>query len=127
MMLRGSCLCGQVHFKVNGALSSPTACHCTQCRKQSGHYFASANVNKSDLELTGAEHLSWYHASEKVRRGFCSKCGSWMFWEPIHRDWTSISLGVFDGATSVKLEQHIFVANKGDYYEITDGLSQKAQ
>jgi hypothetical protein len=50
-----------------------------------------------------------------------------MFWEPLFRDWTSISLGVFDGPTGAKLEQHIFVANKGDYYDIADGLPQKAQ
>jgi hypothetical protein len=77
--------------------------------------------------VEGAEHLSWYQASEKIRRGFCSKCSSWMFWEPLFRDWTSISLGVFDGPTGAKLEQHIFVANKGDYYDIADGLPQKAQ
>jgi hypothetical protein len=126
-MLKGSCLCKQIQFKLNGPLSSPTACHCTRCRKQSGHYFASANAKKADLELTGGEHLSWYYASEKIKRGFCSKCGSWMFWEPTHRDWISIALGVFDGPTGVKLEQHIHVASKGDYYEIADGLPQNPQ
>jgi len=35
-----------------------------------------------------------------------------------------ISMGAFDGATETHTELHIFAAEKGDYYEITDGLPQ---
>ena len=121
---RGGCLCGGVRFVVRGELSSPTACHCVQCRKQSGHYFASVNVARSDLEVAGESELAWYASSPKVRRGFCRRCGSWLFWDPPARDWTSIALGAFDGATGVALERHIFVAEKGDYYVLDDGLPQ---
>jgi hypothetical protein len=123
-MLSGSCQCASVRFEVAERPTSPTACHCVQCRKQSGHFFASANVPKAALTVSGAEHLSWYRSSEKVRRGFCSRCGSWLFWEPVFRDWTSIALGAFDGPTQLELERHIFVAEKGDYYELGDGLPQ---
>lgn len=120
----GSCLCGAVTFTLAQAPSEPTACHCVQCRKQSGHYFASANVPKSAVDISGAENLTWYPSSEKVRRGFCSTCGSSLFWEPIFRDWTSVALGSLDGPTQLKLERHIYVANKGDYYALADGLPQ---
>ena len=120
----GSCLCGAVTFTLAQALTEPTACHCVQCRKQSGHYFASANVPKSAVDISGAENLTWYPSSEKVRRGFCSTCGSSLFWEPIFRDWTSVALGSLDGPTQLKLERHIYVANKGDYYALADGLPQ---
>ena len=40
------------------------------------------------------------------------------------RDWTSIALGAFDGPTGLQLERHIFVAEKGDYYALADGLPQ---
>ena len=33
-------------------------------------------------------------------------------------------LGCIDGATGVRMAEHIFFANKGDYYEIADGLPQ---
>ena len=36
-MLKGSCLCGDVTFTVTGAPHDPAACHCSQCRKMSGH------------------------------------------------------------------------------------------
>lgn len=122
--LRGSCLCGAVSFTLAQAPTEPTACHCTQCRKQSGHFFASANVPKAAVALNGSEHLGWYTSSEKVRRGFCQRCGSTLFWEPVFRDWTSVALGSLDGPTGLQLQRHIFVADQGDYYGIADGLPQ---
>lgn len=126
-MHRGSCLCGAVRFEVAGALSAPDACHCSICRKQSGHYFASANVAKDSLTVAGEENVTWYQSSAKVRRGFCSICGSSLFFDPPHREWIAIAMGAFDGPTGTHLEMHIFVADKGDYYEIADGLPQNAQ
>lgn len=122
----GSCNCGAVRFTCAEPLTDATACHCTQCRKQSGHYFAGANLPKAALQITGAENITWYRSSEKVRRGFCATCGAWLFWEPIFRDWTSVALGSLDGASGLALERHIFVAHKGDYYTIDDGLPQNA-
>jgi len=123
---RGSCLCGSVHFEVNGPIGAPDACHCRQCRKQSGHYFASGNVPRSALTVHGAEHVKWYQSSDKVRRGFCSNCGSALFWDPLAKkhDWISIAMGAFDTPTDVQLHWHIFVSEKGDYYTIADGLPQ---
>lgn len=122
--LQGSCNCGAVSFTLSDRPSEPTACHCTLCRRQSGHYFASANVAKRAVQVSGAENLTWYQSSEKVRRGFCSRCGCCLFWEPVFRDWTSVALGSLQGQTGLQLERHIFVAHKGDYYDIADGLPQ---
>ncbi len=122
--LRGSCQCGAVRFTVSQPLTEASVCHCVQCRKQSGHCFASANAPKSAVVVEGAEALTWYTSSEKVRRGFCARCGSWLFWEPLRQDWTSVALGAIDGPTGVSLERHIFVSEKGDYYRIADGLPQ---
>ena len=119
---RGSCLCGRVSFTVAGDLRAPDACHCVQCRKQSGHFFASTNVPRAVLVITGQESLSWYQSSAKVRRGFCSTCGSSLFWDPPAMDWIAIAMGAFDAPTATHLEKHIFVGEKGDYYEITDNL-----
>lgn len=123
-MHKGSCLCGAVQITVQGELPNPNACHCTACRKQSGHFGASVDVPRSALSVIGEEHVRWYRSSEKVRRGFCSICGSTLFWDPIHHDWTAVAMGVFDGRTDTSLSMHIFVAEKGDYYMIDDGLPQ---
>jgi len=124
---KGSCLCGRVSFTVTGDLAAADACHCVQCRKHSGHFFASTNVPRDRLHLAGEEGLAWYRSSEKVRRGFCVTCGSSLFWDPPARDWIAVAMGAFDASTSTRLERHIFVAEKGDYYEIADGLPQNAR
>ena len=124
-MHKGSCLCGAVRLEVEGELPQPDACHCSQCRKQSGHYWVSTEVDGSALTIRGEDKFSWYQSSEKTRRGFCSVCGSVLFWDPSHRDWIAIAMGAFEAPTGTTLGKHIFTANKGDYYEIADGLPQE--
>jgi hypothetical protein len=121
-MHKGSCLCGAVNFEVSGNLPEPSACHCTQCRKHSGHFEASTDVPRSALKIKGSEKVTWYHSSEKVRRGFCSTCGSSLFWDPVQQDWTAIAMGAFDEPTNTRLKLHIYTDDKGDYYDISDGL-----
>lgn len=123
-MPKGSCLCGAVSFEVDGPLRPPDACHCTQCRKQSGHFWASTDVPRAALAIQGADNLTWFKSSEKVRRGFCSTCGAALFWDPIHKDVMGIAMGAFDDPTDTHMAIHIFVAEKGDYYDIVDGLPQ---
>ncbi len=108
-------------------LAPPDACHCSQCRKHSGHVFASTDVPRSAVTIQGEENLTWYASSEKARRGFCSTCGSSLFWDPLHRDWIGVAMGAFEGPTGTHLAIHIFVADKGDYYDIADGVPQNQQ
>ncbi|HND86563.1 MAG TPA: GFA family protein [Pseudobdellovibrionaceae bacterium] len=118
---RGSCLCGAVRIEVTGDLPAPIACHCSQCRKHSGHFEASIDIPRSRLTVTGTENVTWYETT-KSRRGFCSTCGSSLFWDPIGKDWTAIAMGAFDGPTHTKIAMHIYVDNKGDYYDIGDDV-----
>jgi len=113
-----------VSFEVTGTLRPPDACHCSQCRKQSGHFWASTDVSRADLTIHGAENLTWFRSSEKVQRGFCSRCGSSLFWDPIKKETIGIAMGAFDRPTDTRLGIHIYVAEKGDYYDIVDGLPQ---
>jgi len=117
-MLKGSCLCGAITFTAAKAARDPAACHCTQCRKQSGHHWASVQVMDDDLQVTGTPR--WYASSTTAKRGFCPTCGSFLFWKGLADLDTGISLGVLDGATGLRLERHIFTDDKGDYYDIAD-------
>jgi hypothetical protein len=119
---RGACLCGAVSFQVDGQLTPPDACHCSQCRKASGHYWASTDVPRNSLTISGEGQLGWYRSSDKVKRGFCKSCGSPLFWDAAGRNNISISMGAFEQPTRTRLEKHIFVPDKGDYYDIADGL-----
>ncbi|MCQ4166059.1 GFA family protein [Tahibacter harae] len=124
---RGSCLCGAVRLEIDGELHAPDACHCSQCRRMTGHYWASTDVPDAQLRISGAEHVRWYQSSAKVKRGFCANCGSVLFWKPLQRDTTAVSMGALETPTDTQLARHIFVADKGDYYRIDDGLPQNPQ
>jgi hypothetical protein len=127
----GHCLCGAVAFQSSASPEEADACHCSQCRRWSGHYWASINVPLASFKVTkGEDRIGWHRSSAEVRRGFCRDCGSALFWQPDqhpeHSHIISISAGSLDAPTGVRLQKHIFVADKGDYYEIADGLPQKA-
>jgi len=121
-MLKGSCLCGAVQFEISGELHPPDACHCRQCRKQSGHFWVSTDIERTNIQITGEEHITWYASSEKVRRGFCKTCGASLFWDPIAKNKIAVAMGAFDTPTATHVAMHIFTAEKGDYYDIDDGL-----
>ncbi|MDP5086959.1 MAG: GFA family protein [Yoonia sp.] len=124
-MYKGSCLCGAVAFVADAAAKDPAACHCTQCRKQSGHYWAAMQVPDDALTVTG--EVRWYEASPVAKRGFCPVCGSFLFWKGYDDPDTGIALGALDGPTGLRLERHIFTADKGDYYDIADAVPQEEQ
>jgi hypothetical protein len=123
----GSCLCGTVRFTINGPLREVVFCHCGQCRKQSGLYFASTNAQDADIVMEGADEVTWYQSSEKASRGFCKHCGSALFWKYEGLTHTSIQAGALDKPTHLKPGYHIFCEDKGDFYEISDGLPQYAK
>lgn len=127
-MVKGSCLCGGVTFELTGSLRNSVACHCVQCRKTSGHYVSATQVGPDQLRITAEDTLGWYQSSPRAQRGFCTRCGSSLFWR--HADdggATSVMSGTLDGATGIATEKHIFVADKGDYYDIADDLPQHDQ
>lgn len=120
-MIAGSCLCGAIRFRAEAAARPVWACHCSQCRKTSGHYWAATMVPRSALVIEGEAALRWYASSEKARRGFCGTCGASLFWDLLGEDHVSIAAGALDGPTGLTLVKHIHCATKGDYYEIEPG------
>ena len=125
-MKTGSCLCGAVAFEIHGPLDDVVACHCSQCRKQTGNYWASTQCADADLKFTRQDGLKWFQSSDFAKRGFCKECGSTLFWKKSSGDpVTSICVGSIDGKTGLKLGGHIFTADAGDYYVIAGGDFRK--
>jgi hypothetical protein len=124
---KGGCLCGAVRYRIDGPLRNVIACHCTQCRRQSGHFGAYTSVPLDRFAMEQESALSWYRSSDTAQRGFCRVCGSNLFWKETGGNDISITAGTLDGRTGLAIAEHIFYTNKGDYYEINDGKPQKAQ
>lgn len=128
--ISGKCLCGAVAFEAARERDRLDACHCSACRRWSGHCWASVNVRRETVKFRrGAEKVGWFRSSEEVRRGFCTECGSALFWQPDlspeHSHIFAISAGALDAPTGLTLALHIFADEKGDYYDIADGLPQR--
>ncbi len=121
----GGCLCGGVRYRVSGKLREVIACHCSQCRRTSGNFVTATNARAADLHLTAEGTLAWYSSSEEAERGFCTRCGGNLFWRRFDSDTISIMAGTLDLPTGVRLARHIFVADKSDYFDLTDGLPQR--
>lgn len=120
----GSYLCGAVRIGVAGSLGKVVYCHCTQCRKQTGHFYAGINVADGDLTIAGEGEVAWFQSSTEARRGFCRVCGSTLFWKAAAMPYTSILAGCIDGETQTEGARHDFAGSKGDYYRIDDSLPQ---
>lgn len=77
----GGCLCGAVRFEAVGPLRPFIACHCGQCRKQSGHFTSMTSVPLDRFSFTRQDGLGWYAATDAAERASAgnavrSCCGS---------------------------------------------------
>ena len=123
----GSCLCGAVSYEITGTLRKVVYCHCGQCRKTSGHYVAATACDTDRLTFDEDAGLTWYQSSDIATRGFCSRCGSSLFWKPEHGKYVAVMAGALDAPTGLNSREHIHMEDKSDYYELADGLPQFQQ
>jgi hypothetical protein len=121
--MTGGCLCGAVRYRLVGPLGVVGVCHCSQCRRMSGHLAAFTSVGREALTVEG--EVRWYESTPgAVRRGFCPVCGASLFWERRTEDVLDLWIGSLDGPSRVRIGYHVHVADKPDWYEISDGLPQ---
>ncbi len=114
--VEGGCLCGGVRFEADPPLREIVACHCGQCRRWSGHVWASTSVPLDRFRLTAEAALRWFASSAAARRGFCTRCGSSLFWRPADEDRIAIATGALDATDGLRLTRHIHTGDAGDYY-----------
>ncbi len=126
-MVKGSCLCGAVQFELVAPLREAIACHCTQCRKTSGHYWSATSVPHERFHLTADRGLRWFRSSQTARRGFCGDCGASLFWQPDDEPRIAVAAGALDKPTGIRETLHIFCDDRGDYYDLPDGVACRGQ
>jgi len=123
-MIKGRCECGKVSFEVEAPRKEVSVCHCGQCRRTSGHLWAATRSPMEKVHFTNEEGLTWYASSDFAKRGFCKFCGSSLFYRMNTEDSIGIAAGCLEDPKDLKIAKHIFVKDKGDYYDIDDGLPQ---
>ncbi len=112
----GACLCGRVAFAALGPLRPILLCHCTQCRRWSGHAWAATSVPLDRFRLIRADSLVWFRSSARAHRGFCGTCGARMFWQPDDEGRISLAAGALDGDAGLTVAAEWHTEDAGDYY-----------
>jgi hypothetical protein len=97
--LHGSCLCGGIRYRAALPVFHASHCYCTMCQKQHGAGAGSyANVASAGFVIAQGEDLiTEYHSSDDGRRGFCSVCGSNIYWRSTESpDRIAVTLGTLE-------------------------------
>lgn len=129
--LRGSCLCGAVAYEVLESFSATYHCHCSRCRKARAAAFTSNGFTsgKGIRFLRGYDNVRRYAVpeAELFAHAFCKTCGSGMPRFDEEKDFGVVPFGSLDDDPGAGPAQHIFVADKASWYDITDDLPQFEQ
>lgn len=116
----GKCLCGAVTFSIAEAIDKVSVCHCEMCRRWNTGPMMAVHPD-GGIDIDNGDTLSWYRSSDWAERGFCSTCGTSLFWRLADgKGGMAASAGAIDGLQGAKLERHIFVDEKPRYYEFKD-------
>ncbi|KAI1501883.1 glutathione-dependent formaldehyde-activating GFA [Biscogniauxia marginata] len=101
--ITGGCLCGSIRYKVDfpkdhDFLKSSSSCQCMQCRRSTGAlFFVAHTVPLSCLTyLTPVDSLKNFVATPGFQRGFCTNCGSFLYWRDELRDDIALAVGCVD-------------------------------
>ena len=126
MALRsGSCLCGAVSFKADVS-QKIQACHCIQCQRWTGGG-PLYSTKATDIEISGGETVSNYHASKWGERVFCKTCGSTLWWKMQGEAVGYVSTGLLDDQSDLRVTEEIFVDYRPAWLPPFEGASQSTE
>lgn len=124
----GGCLCGAVRYEIAGELRGIVNCHCSKCRRFHGSIGAYTSIKFENLTLVEQQSLKWFKSeldeTPNVHRGFCSECGSSLFWHPRGQKYIAVAAGSLDETIGLEVIGHVWTSQISGYYKILDDLPQ---
>lgn len=116
----GSCYCGIIKFNMCDFNPNYGTCHCTECLKWTGSFYAAITIARDHYKIDGFEHITWHDQTAQAERGFCSVCGSTIFWRPKNQKigQMDFAVGMLNDVSKLTQSKHIFCASKPDYYAL---------
>ena len=123
---RGSCICGEVAFEVDGPFDHFLNCHCSRCRKATGAAHSSEVIVK-------AACFRWLRGENLVVRfdlpqarsfatAFCKRCGSPMPHLTRSGCEAIIHAGAFDEPLTAAPDRHMHWTSRAAWYVHGVGL-----
>ncbi|NNE04835.1 MAG: GFA family protein [Xanthomonadales bacterium] len=121
----GSCFCKAVQFHFTLPSKWCAHCHCSMCRKVHGAGYVTWVGFESDRFTldSGQQHLKWFESSPGASRGFCSHCGSSMFFRS--QRWAGelhVALGCMDDPVGRTPQAHAFHDSHVNWMPLDDAL-----
>lgn len=118
MKYKGSCLCGEVTFVIEGDFENFFLCHCERCRKDTGSVHA-ANLFSSTAKLkwlSGKDKLKTFNfRSEGHIKSFCTNCGSALPNIQLDGKLLVVPAGSIDNDINIIPQGHIYYSNKANW------------
>ncbi|MBW2529311.1 MAG: GFA family protein [Deltaproteobacteria bacterium] len=115
----GKCLCGAVSYTAKEVESMMAACHCGMCRRWTGGPFLS--ITAKDVAWTGEDKIKTFTSSPWAERGFCSECGTTLFYRVTaagpHQGVAHIGYGTLDDQSGFEMGLEFFIDIKPDAYD----------
>jgi hypothetical protein len=115
----GSCLCGAVRISIKTTSKSVGACHCGMCRKWTGGPLLVIECG-SAVHFEGNDSISVFSSSDWAERGFCSKCGSHLFYRLKKEGHYAVPVGLLDDGEQWVFDQQIFIDEKPSFYSFAN-------
>lgn len=115
MTVTGQCLCGAVSYRAEDVKTDIHACHCSMCRKWSGSAAMAASVGQ--VAFNDESLITRYDSSAWAQRGFCSRCGTNLFYYLKEADHYVIWMGTFDDQSPFRLAGEIYIDEKPPSYD----------
>lgn len=115
----GKCLCGAVTLRVQHWKPTMSACHCNICRGWSGGPSMTLECHEAP-QIEGIEHVRTYASSDWAERGFCSHCGTHLFYRLKEGEFYALSVGLFKEGGAWPFELQVFTDEKPDHYRFAN-------
>lgn len=115
--LRGSCLCGDVTFEVDGPFPKLYQCHCSLCRKQGGSVSNTGLIVAADKFrwLAGEASIGQWQRKTGFRSWFCSGCGSTVPNPLRDTGYTWVPAGALDDDGALEIGAQLFLESRTDW------------
>lgn len=116
--VHGHCVCGKVKIMMKEYGNFVYACHCDTCRRMnSGPVLSVDPGSKENVEFVDGEEFISIYNDEGIERGFCSICGSTLFWHDIPNNHYCMNAELFDKVIkNASFELELFYDMKPSYY-----------
>lgn len=115
----GHCLCGAVHVTAQLVDHTVGVCHCSMCLRWAGGPLM-AIACTPETAFSGADCITVFPSSEWAERGFCSRCGSSLFYRLKGDGSYYLPVGLFEDHDGLTLATEIFIDRKPAFYSFAE-------